>query len=144
MEIQGRLGYMLGTSSKLIKRTMDNFLCKYNITTSQWAVLKLLDHKTQLKQSQIANELLGDKATIGEIILRLHEKKYIEKTLGENDRRAYEIRLTPKAKDAVKDIELMANEVTEMALKGFAEDDKQILYQYLIKIIENLSKEEIL
>jgi DNA-binding MarR family transcriptional regulator len=143
MEIQGILGYMLATSTKLIKRTMDNYLSKYNITTSQWAVLKLLDHKPNLTQSQIASELLGDKATTGEIILRLHEKNLIEKTLGENDRRAYVISLTTKAKDAVKDIEFMANHVTDMAVKGFSEEDKKLLYQYLNQIIDNLSKEDI-
>jgi DNA-binding MarR family transcriptional regulator len=144
MEIQDILGYLLGSSSRLIKRTMDNYLCKYNITTSQWAVLKLLDAKIQLTQSQIANELLGDKATVGEIILRLYEKNYIEKSFDKNDRRSYLISLTPKAKNVIKDIEKMVNEVTEKALKGLTGDDMQILYKFLNQIIDNLAKEELL
>ncbi len=141
MEIQEVLGYMLGTSSKLIKRTMENYLRKYDITTSQWAVLKLLDTRIPLTQSQIANELLGDKATIGEVIQRLYEKDYIEKSFSKNDRRAYLISLTPKAKNAVKDIERMVNEVTEKAIKGFTEDDIQLLYKFLNHIIDNLKGE---
>ena len=143
MEIQEVLGYMLGTSSKLIKRTMENYLRKYDITTSQWAVLKLLDTRIPLTQSQIANELLGDKATIGEVIQRLYEKDYIEKSFSKNDRRAYLISLTPKAKNAVKDIERMVNEVTEKAIKGFTEDDIQLLYKFLNQIIDNLKGESI-
>ena len=143
MEIQEVLGYMLGTSSKLIKRTMENYLRKYDITTSQWAVLKLLDTRIPLTQSQIANELLGDKATIGEVIQRLYEKDYIEKSFSKNDRRAYLISLTPKAKNAVKDIERMVNEVTEKAIKGFTEDDIQLLYKFLNHIIDNLKGESI-
>lgn len=141
MEIQEVLGYMLGASSKLIKRTMENYLRKYDITTSQWAVLKLLDTRIPLTQSQIANELLGDKATIGEVIQRLYEKDYIEKSFSKNDRRAYLISLTPKAKNAVKDIERMVNEVTEKAIKGFTEDDIQLLYKFLNHIIDNLKGE---
>lgn len=144
MEIQEILGYMLATSSKLIKRTMDSYLCTYHITTSQWAVLKLLDTRIKLTQSQIANELSGDKATAGEIILRLYEKDYIEKSFDKNDRRAYLISLTPKAKNIIKDIERMANEVTESALKGLSEDDIQILYKSLKQIIDNMSREELL
>ena len=141
MEIQEILGYMLNTSSKLIKRTMENYLCKYDITTSQWAVLKLLDTRIQLTQSQIANELLGDKATVGEIILRLYEKDYIEKSFSKNDRRAYLISLTPKAKNAVKDIERMVSEVTEKAIKGLSGDDIQLLYKFLNQIIDNLKED---
>jgi DNA-binding MarR family transcriptional regulator len=141
MEIQEILGYMLNTSSKLIKRTMENYLCKYDITTSQWAVLKLLDTRIQLTQSQIANELLGDKATVGEIILRLYEKDCIEKSFSKNDRRACLISLTPKAKNAVKDIEGMVSEVTEKAIKGLTEDDVQLLYKFLKQIIGNLKEE---
>lgn len=142
MEIQEILGYMLATSTKLIKRTMDNYLSTYHITTSQWAVLKLLDSRIQLTQSQIANELVGDKATVGEIIQRLYEKDYIEKSFYENDRRVYLISLTPKAKNIIKDIERMVNDVNKTALKGFTGDDIQKLYDFLTQIIDNLSKEE--
>jgi len=95
MEIQQILGYLLNTSSKLIKKTMNNNLSEYNITTAQWAVLKLLDTKTQLTQTEIAKELLGDKATAGDVILRLSEKNYIEKSVSKNDKRMYIIYLSP-------------------------------------------------
>lgn len=141
MNIQQILGYLLNTSSKLIKRTMDNKLSKYNITTSQWAVLKLLDTKNQLTQTEIAKELLGDKATAGDIILRLCEKNYIEKSINKNDKRMYVVSLTPKAKNLITDMERMANDVTKKALEGLGDNDVQILYKSLNQIINNLSKE---
>lgn len=42
MEIQNILGYLLNTSARFIKREMDKNLDKYDLTTSQWAVIKLL------------------------------------------------------------------------------------------------------
>lgn len=143
MEIQEILGYMLATSTRLIKRKMDNYLCTYYITTSQWAVIKLLDTRIQLTQSQIANELQADKATVGEIIQRLYEKDYIEKSFDKNDRRVFLISLTPKAKDIVKDIEGLVSEVNKTALKGFTGDEIQVLYSFLNNIINNLSEEEL-
>ena len=141
MEIQQILGYLLNTSSKLIKRTMDNNLNEYNITTSQWAVLKLLDTKIQLTQTQIAKELLGDKATAGDIILRLFEKNYVEKSIDKNDKRMYVVSLTPKAKNLINDMEKKAIEVTNKALEGLDYNDIQILNKSLNQIINNLSKE---
>jgi len=141
MEIQQILGYLLNTSSKLIKRTMDNNLNEYNITTSQWAVLKLLDTKIQLTQTQIAKELLGDKATAGDIILRLYEKNYVEKSIDKNDKRMYVVSLTPKAKNLINDMEKKAIKVTNKALEGLDYNDIQILNKSLNQIINNLSKE---
>lgn len=142
MEIQGILGYMLNASARLIKREMDSYLENYNVTTSQWAVLKLLDTKKQLTQTEIAVELSGDKATAGEIIFKLCEKKYLEKKQDTRDRRAYVITLTPRAQEIVKDIEMMSEEVTKKALKDLDEEAVQVMYKCLNKIIANLTGEE--
>lgn len=141
MDIQGILGYLLNTSGKLTKRIMDKSLSKHNITTSQWAVLKILDTKKQLTQTEIAKELLGDKATIGDIILRLCEKNYIEKSMSKNDKRMYVVSLTSKAENVIEDIEKMANDVSKKALEGLDDNDIHILYKSLNKIISNLSNE---
>jgi DNA-binding MarR family transcriptional regulator len=141
MEIKEILGYLLNSSAKLTKRSMDKYLEKYGITTTQWSVLKLLATKNQLTQTQIANELLGDKATVGDVVLRLGEKNYIEKVFDKNDRRAYVVSLTSTAKKMINDIETMANDVTRKALEGLNEADIQVLYKALNQIISNLSKE---
>ncbi len=141
MEIQEILGYLLNSSAKMIKRTMDSYLDKYGITTSQWAILKLLDNKIQLTQTQIAKELLGDRATAGDVIQRLCEKGYIEKSLDKYDRRVYVVSLTPKAKNVIVDIEGMVSVVTKKALEGLTESEEQILYKSLKHIINNLSQE---
>ncbi len=141
MEIQDILGYLLNSCAKLIKRSMDNYLGKYNITTSQWAVIKLLDTRKCLSQTQIADELKADKATVGEIIARLSEKKLLEKTLDPRDKRSYSIHLTAEAESMVGEIEAMADKVTKKALVGFSHMEEQQLFRSLNRIIENLSEE---
>lgn len=142
MEIQNILGYLLNTSARFIKRKMDKNLEVYNLTTSQWAVIKLLFNKNELTQAQIAEELNADRATAGNVILNLYEKKYINKVIDKNDKRSYVISLTQKAKDAVKEIDLIAENVTKEALQGLSEDNTKVLYDVLKKIIVNLSRED--
>ncbi len=142
MEIQQILGYLLNTAARMIKRAMDDNLSKYNITTSQWAVLKLLDSKPGLTQTEIARALSADKATAGEVILRLSEKDYLKKSVNERDKRSYSVSLTPKAKELIKDMERMASDVTMKALYGMEDTDIQNLNKSLQQIIKNLSKEE--
>lgn len=142
MEIQDILGYLLNTSARFIKRKMDRNLESFNLTTSQWAILKLLNNKNELTQAQIAHELKADRATTGTIIINLHEKEYITKVVDKNDRRSYIISLTQKAKDTVKQIELIAENIIKEALTGVNDDDVKVLYDVLRQIINNLSNEE--
>ncbi len=142
MEIQNILGYLLNTSARFIKRKMDKNLEAYNLTTSQWAVIKLLFNKEELTQAEIATELRGDKATAGSVILNLYEKNFIDKAIDKNDRRSYVITLTEKAKNAVKEIDLIAENVTKEALVGLSDENTKVLYHALKQIISNLSKEE--
>lgn len=142
MEIQNILGYLLNTSARFIKREMDKNLDKYDLTTSQWAVIKLLYNKKELTQAQIADELKSDRATAGNVILNLYEKKYVDKRIGEKDRRTYIICLTEKAMKAVNEIELIAEEVTRKALYGLDDKHIKIMYEGLSKVINNLSEGE--
>lgn len=142
VEIQDILGYLLGVSSRFIKRKMDKELLRYSLTTSQWAVIKLLSKEDGLTQVQIAQKLKGDKATAGSVILNLHEKQYVDKMLGQNDKRAYVISLTKKGRDAVEEINLIAHNVTREALAGISEENQKILKASLEKIISNLSEGE--
>ena len=95
-----------------------------------------------MTQTEIARTLSGDKATAGDVILRLSEKDYINKSINVRDKRSYSVSLTPKAKELIKDMERMASEVTLKALYGMADTDMQILNKSLQQIINNLSKEE--
>lgn len=142
VEIQNILGYMLNTSARFIKRRMDKNLENYKLTTSQWGVIKLLSKKDQLTQAQIADELKADRATAGTIISNLYEKKYIDKIVDKNDRRSYVISLTEKAKNTVKEIDLIAEMVTQEALSGIDDNNIKAFYDVLKQIIDNLVKEE--
>lgn len=143
MKIKNSLGYLLGTSTRLMKRRMDFNLNEYGVTTSQWAILKLLSEKKQLTQKQIADELCSDKTTVGEIIKLLYEKNYIEKTTNDLDKRAFNINLTTKAKDIIDEIERKGIDVIEGALQGLDVEQIELLYKILHQIIVNLCDEVI-
>lgn len=142
MEIENILGYLLNTSARLIKRSMDNKLNDYQITTAQWAVIKLLDSWDRLTQTEIAIKLNSDKATTGSVITRLRKKGLVEKHADKQDDRVNIISLTNHAKVMVKQIEQLAIINSLQAMEGLSEDEKTKLIQALKQIIRNLSEEE--
>lgn len=141
MKIHDSLGYQLNLCAKLIKRKMDKRIEQFSLTTTQWAVLSLLNEKGMLSQAQISDELQSDRATVGNVIFTLIDKSYIEKEIDKKDRRSYQVDITDLAKNIINEIEEHSNQLINHALTDFTETEKNIFFSNLNKIIINLSKE---
>lgn len=141
-DIQDSIGYLLNVSARLIKRNLDTKLLEFDITTSQWAVLKLLSVESILTQAQIAERLNSDRATCGCIIDRLAKKEMIFKKINVTDRRAFDISLSQKGIRLVEIFTERALESNKQALKGISENDIKILYKVLRQITDNLEEEK--
>lgn len=138
MIINQSLGYLLNTSAKGIKSLLNTELKSAGITTSQWAVLKLLSEKGKLTQVEIALNLKSDKATVGAIIEKIERKDLVRKAKSSLDKRAYDIFLTNDGESLVKGLVGSAENVNNYALKGFEQEQKRDLELYLNRIISNL------
>jgi DNA-binding MarR family transcriptional regulator len=141
MEIQDSFGYILNINAKLIKRRLEAVIKKYDITTAQWSLLKLLAVSDNLTQVEIANRLHSDIVTIGLVVERLVKKEMLQKTHAENDRRAYRISITDSGRTITDIIEEEAKRCNKAALQGFNEKEIEILMSLLNKVTQNLIKE---
>lgn len=143
MQLEESLGYLLNMSAKAIKRKFDAALKEYDITTSQWAVLKLLSVEEGLSQAEIAHKTNSDRATCGAIIDKLVSKELVEKTLSKSDRRSYIIAIVPNALKMVRAISSLAEEINACALKGFSHDEAEQFKAWLTAVTRNLTAEGI-
>lgn len=137
-DIHNSIGYLLNTSARLLKRNLDSKLIEFDITTSQWAVLKLLSVESTLTQAQIAEKLNSDRATSGSVIERLIKKELLLKRTNSSDRRAFDISLSQKGIDIVESLTKLAVESNQQALQGITECEVNTLYKVLKQITNNL------
>ncbi len=138
MEIQQSLGYLLNTSARLIKRKLDVLLKNYDITTAQWAVLKLLSLEDNLSQAEIADKLNTDRATCGAVIDKLISKGLLQKELFENDRRSYRVKILPVAVSIANEVSLLAENVNYLAVQGLTDTEISVFNRCLNILISNL------
>lgn len=81
-----------------------DFLTRYDLTTSQYAVLKQLDETEGQRLTEISERVLKSKSTITRIIDHLEERGYAERLLDPVDRRAQRVILTRKGADVKESI----------------------------------------
>lgn len=145
----GNLGFLLMKVSKDLKYKLNKELQNYDLTSSQWAVLKRMDiiEDSNLPPNKrtavsIASELDFDKPTISGIINRLIEKEMIIKKANPNDGRSNILVLTKKSKELIPTIEKISDEVIENSLNYFSNEEKVILLDLLNKMDRSLNEEE--
>lgn len=142
MKINESLGYLIGLTNRHMKRELDNKLKEFNITTSQFACLKLLsEEEKSLTQVEIASKLRSDKVTAGAVIDKLIAKGLVSRERNIKDKRAYVIEITDDGLSVVKNTVEAAASVNRKALKGLSEEEVDSIVFLLNKINKNFMEE---
>ena len=142
MKINESLGYLIGLTNRHMKRELDNKLKEFNITTSQFACLKLLsEEEKSLTQVEIASKLRSDKVTAGAVIDKLIAKGLVSRERNIKDKRAYVIEITDDGLSVVKNTVDAAASVNRKALKGLSDEEVDSIVFLLNKINKNFMEE---
>ena len=142
MKINESLGYLIGLTNRHMKRELDNKLKEFNITTSQFACLKLLsEEEKSLTQIEIASKLRSDKVTAGAVIDKLIAKGLVSRERNIKDKRAYVIEITDDGLSVVKNTVEAAASVNRKALKGLSDEEVDSIVFLLNKINKNFMEE---
>jgi DNA-binding MarR family transcriptional regulator len=76
---------------------------------------------------------------VGRVIDRLEKTGFVERRADPADRRRWRLYLTPKAHAVVGEMEVIAGELRDDALRGIARNDLDTLMSVLNSIKENLA-----
>lgn len=83
----------------------------YDVTSVQFATLATLEKHPGLDQASLAKQIAYDRATIGGVIKRLVQKDLIQRLPHEEDRRAYQLWLSPNGKTLLADLQPLVDEL---------------------------------
>lgn len=120
-EIENSIALKLSNTLNTMRKTFNKAIAEYNITSEQYALLKLINKKN-LTPTQITDLLNKDRAAITRFINALEKKELIKKE--GIDKRSYKILITEKGKELLEKI-----------------DEKAVFFRK--KIENNISKEKI-
>jgi DNA-binding MarR family transcriptional regulator len=126
------VGYALTTTLNLLRKYFNREIKRYDLSSEQYGVMKLVNESEKLTPTQIAELLNRDKATITRIIKSLESKCLIEKESINN--RSFYIKLTKNGKEILKDVDKIALKYHKMIMDEIGESEIHNMLNTLKKI----------
>lgn len=112
---------------------------KYQLYSSQWALLRLLMDKGPHTFVDIANFMFIEKPSVTRLVQKLVELGYVETVVG-RDKREKLIQLTANGEEVVQEIKAQLKPFFEQALAGVSEKDIEIATKVLANICANINR----
>ena len=132
------IGRLLAHIHKRTRRYMAEKLEPYGIGGPTYGFLFHLYRKDGITESEITHHMLVDKATTTRALYKLESLGYVERHQDPDDRRAFRVFLTPKARGLEDHLRLVRDEWVEVVLGDFDDSERKIFLDFLTRIEERL------
>ena len=133
------LGFLLGDSSRLLRKRFDRLARSFGMTRAQWRVIAVLRRDEGINQTAMADIMEIEPITLGRHIDRLEEAGWVERRPDPDDRRAWRIFLTDKVQPVLEEMENIAIEVRNDAMVDFSSMERERFIDNLIRVKSNLA-----
>ena len=132
------IGYWCSIAAHQYFARLQEKLRHLDITHWFFVLLTIEEGKGKLSQQELADQLDLDKVAMTRALDHLGQKGYVERCDCEGDRRKYLIKLTPKAKPAVKAIRKAYEELNDEAMKGMKKSERKEFMEQIDLVVHNL------
>jgi MarR family transcriptional regulator, transcriptional regulator for hemolysin len=126
----------IGETAHSLRKAFTRRAAALGVTGAQWKVLFKLSLKPGLRQVELADMLDIEPITLTRILDRLQEAGLIERSHDPDDRRAWRLHVTAKARPLVAKLRAIADEMTADAFAGIDPKDIQTTRQVLALVRE--------
>ena len=133
------LPFEIGETAHALRKAFDRLAVGLGVTRAQWKVLFKLSRRPGMRQVELADLLEIEPITLCRIVDRLEEARLVERTRDPEDRRAWRLQITDKAKPLVERLKSLGSELVGEA---FADIDRSELDQVrgvLARVRENVA-----
>ena len=138
-DLSRNFGFILHDVARLLRTTFDRRVKSLGLTRSQGWVLNHLFRNDGMTQSDLADLLQIEKATLGRLLDRLEVKGWVRRDADATDRRVRRVFLTEQAEPALKAMRTAAAEVRRDALVGVPADQAERFVDTLLAMKANLN-----
>lgn len=129
--------YLAGQLAKAFTRSLQSRAAALGFSPGQFPVLIELWAEDGLTQKQLLDRVGIEQATMANTLARMQRDGLIERRAHPTDRRAQLVYLSEKARGMEAEAIRVAREADDMLFAGFRRFERELLLEYIRKIIEN-------
>jgi DNA-binding MarR family transcriptional regulator len=132
---------LLAQVSQIFRSVSDSFTDHVDIPRGQATVLCVVAKQDGITQSEIADQLSVQGATVTKMLQRLEEAGLVSRQRDPEDNRLVRVRLTEAGRQKERSINEQFGNMQELIFKGLSEEERVMLRQWLQQIIVNITEE---
>ena len=106
-----------------------------DVTSVQFASMQAIELHGEMEQSQIAQSIHYDKATIGGVIDRLEKRGWVERKANPKDRRAKLVTLTREGSNALEEITPVVKALQDQVVANLNDDERAMFIKLAQKVV---------
>ena len=137
-DVARNFGFLMHDVARLMRTNYDRRVRDFGLTRSQWWVITHLYRNDGLNQSELADTLDIERASLGRLLDRLEANGWIRREPCGKDRRAKRVRLTDEVAPIMREMRSIAAGLRRDAMSGIAPDDQEAFVDTLLAIKSNL------
>lgn len=132
------IGFNLYDAARLMGKDFERRARPHGVTRAQWRVLIWLTAHPELRQAQLAELADLTPIAIARLVDRMEAEGLLSRHPDPQDRRAWRLKLTARARARMESMREVALGLRETALAGFSEQEQLFLLDALHRIRRNL------
>jgi len=137
-DLSRNFGFLLNDVARLMRTAYDRRIRTLGLTRAQWWVLTHLYRGDGVSQTELAETLEIEKATLGRLLDRLEAKGWVRREHDAADRRVWRVHLTDEVEPALRTMRAIAADLRRDALAGIRAVERERFVDTLLAIKENL------
>lgn len=136
--LERNFGFILNDVARLLRKVYDRRVRALGLTRSQWWVVTHLYRSEGVTQSELADILELERASLGRLLDRLEAKGWVRREADAKDRRAKRVYLTAQVEEPMRTMRSIAAGVRGDALSGLSPAQQDRFVDTLLRIKGNL------
>lgn len=140
IDTERNLGFLVADITRLLRERFNGTAQSVGLTLAQARALAYLARHQGISQVALARLLEVQPITLLRQLDRLADSGLIERRPHPGDRRAQQLFLTPAAEALFDQLANIGSQLTETAMAGLGNEDREALFRLLGQIKQNLSQ----
>jgi DNA-binding MarR family transcriptional regulator len=129
---------ILAQFSQMVRTAIDNDMERVGIHRGQALVLCAVHRREGLTQTELADALAVQGATVTAMLQKLEEADLVARMRDEADQRLVRVFLTAAGRQKEREVQGQLARSQEALLKGLSDDERVLLRQLLEKVMGNI------